>query len=180
MAHHPRGQASDAMHRCRPLVFAINRGIAQLVEQRSPKPRAEGSIPSAPAIKRTAFEAVFSCGRDKERTPARGAWRALSASASGGRNSERNEAPRSKLSGAARLKKVLGTARGLPKRRHNFIYSLLLIISNRGVAQLVARQFWELDVVGSNPVTPTKNRQLSTESCRFYLLPLHYSLFTKD
>ena len=25
------------------------RGIAQLVEQRSPKPRAEGSIPSAPA-----------------------------------------------------------------------------------------------------------------------------------
>ena len=26
------------------------RGIAQLVEQRSPKPRAEGSIPSAPAI----------------------------------------------------------------------------------------------------------------------------------
>ena len=28
-----------------------NRGIAQLVEQRSPKPRAEGSNPSAPAIK---------------------------------------------------------------------------------------------------------------------------------
>ena len=27
-----------------------NRGIAQLVEQRSPKPRAEGSSPSAPAI----------------------------------------------------------------------------------------------------------------------------------
>ena len=26
-----------------------NRGIAQLVEQRSPKPRAEGSSPSAPA-----------------------------------------------------------------------------------------------------------------------------------
>ena len=26
-----------------------NRGIAQPVEQRSPKPRAEGSIPSAPA-----------------------------------------------------------------------------------------------------------------------------------
>ena len=25
----------------------------------------------------------------------------------------------------------------------------------RGVAQLVARQFWELDVVGSSPVTPT-------------------------
>ena len=27
----------------------IHRGIAQLVEQRSPKPRAEGSSPSAPA-----------------------------------------------------------------------------------------------------------------------------------
>ncbi len=29
------------------------RGIAQLVEQRSPKPRAEGSSPSAPAIKKS-------------------------------------------------------------------------------------------------------------------------------
>ena len=29
------------------------RGIAQLVEQRSPKPRAEGSSPSAPAIRKT-------------------------------------------------------------------------------------------------------------------------------
>ena len=28
----------------------LHRGIAQLVEQRSPKPRAEGSNPSAPAI----------------------------------------------------------------------------------------------------------------------------------
>ena len=28
---------------------SIHRGIAQQVEQRSPKPRAEGSIPSAPA-----------------------------------------------------------------------------------------------------------------------------------
>ena len=31
------------------------RGIAQLVEQRSPKPRAEGSIPSAPATFITDF-----------------------------------------------------------------------------------------------------------------------------
>ena len=29
---------------------ASSRGIAQLVEQRSPKPRAEGSNPSAPAM----------------------------------------------------------------------------------------------------------------------------------
>ena len=32
-------------------IFYIFRGIAQLVEQRSPKPRAEGSNPSAPATK---------------------------------------------------------------------------------------------------------------------------------
>ena len=35
---------------CRNKIF---RGIAQLVEQRSPKPRAEGSSPSAPAIRKT-------------------------------------------------------------------------------------------------------------------------------
>lgn len=34
---------------------SIFRGIAQLVEQRSPKPRAEGSNPSAPATKITAY-----------------------------------------------------------------------------------------------------------------------------
>ncbi len=33
----------------------IFRGIAQLVEQRSPKPRAEGSSPSAPAILRVLY-----------------------------------------------------------------------------------------------------------------------------
>ena len=36
-----------------------NRGIAQLVEQRSPKPRAEGSNPSAPAIKVYTTAVVF-------------------------------------------------------------------------------------------------------------------------
>ena len=39
------------------------RGIAQLVEQRSPKPRAEGSSPSAPAsdfwLRKAISEAVF-------------------------------------------------------------------------------------------------------------------------
>ncbi len=33
------------------LAIYVHRGIAQLVEQRSPKPRAEGSSPSAPAIR---------------------------------------------------------------------------------------------------------------------------------
>ena len=42
-----------------------NRGIAQLVEQRSPKPRAEGSSPSAPAIAESRMTRPFpvqSCG----------------------------------------------------------------------------------------------------------------------
>ena len=30
-------------------------------------------------------------------------------------------------------------------------------ITHRGVAQLVARDVWDVDAAGSNPVTPTKN-----------------------
>ena len=40
------------------LFFSTFRGIAQLVEQWSPKPRAEGSNPSAPAIKKPATTSV--------------------------------------------------------------------------------------------------------------------------
>lgn len=29
---------------------------------------------------------------------------------------------------------------------------------NRGVAQLVARDVWDVDAAGSNPVTPMKNQ----------------------
>ena len=39
---------------------SIFRGIAQLVEQRSPKPRAEGSSPSAPAKKKEHLLVFFS------------------------------------------------------------------------------------------------------------------------
>ena len=35
------------------------RGIAQLVEQRSPKPRAEGSIPSAPAREKQRYAVSY-------------------------------------------------------------------------------------------------------------------------
>lgn len=35
---------------------------------------------------------------------------------------------------------------------YRIIIKVLFIL--RGVAQLVARQFWELDVAGSSPVTP--------------------------
>ena len=37
------------------LMTSLFRGIAQQVEQRSPKPRAEGSIPSAPASTYSGF-----------------------------------------------------------------------------------------------------------------------------
>ena len=40
--------------------FHIFASVAQLVEQRSPKPRAEGSSPSAPAMKKAlAFASAF-------------------------------------------------------------------------------------------------------------------------
>ena len=34
-------------------------------------------------------------------------------------------------------------------------------IKNRGVAQLVARDIWDVEAAGSNPVTPTKKAQES-------------------
>ena len=48
----PRRPTRDSQGCARPY---RNRGIAQQVEQRSPKPRAEGSIPSAPAMSVTTF-----------------------------------------------------------------------------------------------------------------------------
>ena len=62
------------------------RGIAQLVEQRSPKPRAEGSSPSAPAKYKNGCRQVsvfmfFAKGFESE---ARGACRATLATAAGG------------------------------------------------------------------------------------------------
>ena len=49
----------------------------------------------------------------------------------------------------------------------------------RGIAQLV--EYWSPKpwVVGSSPSAPAKNRQVSTEACRFYFFTLHSSLFTK-
>ena len=45
-----------------PIFSAIRRGIAQLVEQRSPKPRAVGSIPTAPAIYSIKYRGVAQFG----------------------------------------------------------------------------------------------------------------------
>lgn len=39
------------------------------------------------------------------------------------------------------------------------------LIAYRGVAQLVARDVWDVDAAGSNPVTPTKRPQ-QTKICR--------------
>ncbi len=36
----------------------------------------------------------------------------------------------------------------------------------RGVAQLVARDVWDVDAAGSNPVTPTKNADTKNVSIR--------------
>ena len=42
----------------------------------------------------------------------------------------------------------------------------------RGVAQLVARDVWDVDAAGSNPVTPTKNppNLLISEDFLFYVV----------
>ena len=43
----------------------------------------------------------------------------------------------------------------LPKRSFLILISVTIQYVFRGVAQLVARQFWELDAAGSSPVTST-------------------------
>ena len=62
-------------------MYSKYRGIAQLVEQRSPKPRAEGSSPSAPAIKNETDTArcpfCFLCCVNDFEAEARGACRGV-------------------------------------------------------------------------------------------------------
>ena len=55
----------------------------------------------------------------------------------------------------------------LRKNRKNSIFFTL-----RGVAQLVARDVWDVDAAGSNPVTPTKASILCG------ILPERYSLIS--
>lgn len=76
-----------------------DRGIAQLVEHRSPKPSAEGSIPSAPAKTASIAFAVLAvfCMCKKKQPKALGECRALSTSAACGRYSEAITAQRSIL-----------------------------------------------------------------------------------
>ena len=94
----------------------IHRGIAQLVEQRSPKPRAEGSSPSAPAKTKRHLRVSFLLWQDIIFTEAR-ACRASSPSAAGGRCSEARMAQRSKFVGAPSRNKFWAPQEGL---RSNF------------------------------------------------------------
>ena len=47
------------------------------------------------------------------------------------------------------------------------------------IAQLAEHMTVNHRVAGSSPAGGAKNRHSSTEECRFYLLPLHFSLFPK-
>ena len=44
-------------------------------------------------------------------------------------------------------------------------------IINRGVAQLVARDIWDVDAAGSNPVTPTTRRKRCIACGEFFINP---------
>ena len=62
----------------------------------------------------------------------------------------------------------------LRKNRKNSIFFTL-----RGVAQLVARDVWDVDAAGSNPVTPTKICALCTKkSVLFIRLGLIFCLLS--
>ena len=50
---------------------------------------------------------------------------------------------------------------------------------NSSLAQSVEHAAVNRVVVGSSPTGGAKNRHSSTEECRFYLLPIHSSLFPK-
>ena len=56
-----------------------------------------------------------------------------------------------------------------------------LVAVNFNIAGLCKGSTADSDSVclGSNPSPAAKNRQDSQESCRFYLLPIHYLLFFK-
>ena len=49
---------------------------------------------------------------------------------------------------------------------------------HRGIAQLVEQWSPKPRAVSSNLTAPAKNRQVSTEACRFYFFTINSSLFT--
>ena len=62
------------------------------------------------------------------------------------------------------------------------LYNMQVLFEGQlNIAELCKGSTADSDSVclGSNPSSATKNRQGSTESCRFYLLPIHSSLFPK-
>ena len=67
-----------------------------------------------------------------------------------------------------RLPQETGFDQRIDHRQENFesrrIRAIIVTTKYPGVAQLVARLLWEQDAAGSNPVTRTKNRQVSIRS----------------
>ena len=49
------------------------------------------------------------------------------------------------------------------------VFCYTVMVSSRGVAQLVARLLWEQDAAGSNPVTPTIKERRPSRAPLFYL-----------
>ena len=96
----PPGMAGKTRKHPRLAASLPYRGIAQLVEQRSPKPRAEGSSPSAPARNRNGHRRVsvsISVCANALEPEARGACRATLATAASGGSREQGLAQRSAI-----------------------------------------------------------------------------------
>ena len=58
------------------------------------------------------------------------------------------------------------------------MYNITVANKYAAIAQSVECILGKDEVTGSNPVSSSKNRRISTEVRRFYFLLLHYSLFT--
>ena len=161
-----------------------------MVEQRSPKPRAQGSSPCAPAIYGSVVQLVrtLACharGRGFEPHPNRHLFASVAQLVEQG-----TENPRvvgSIPTGGTISKKYADLAHLVERNlaKVEVAGSSPVIRSNGSLAQLGERLPYKQDVSGSIPLTPTKKkRQFSTESCRFflysYLFTFLSSLFTKN
>ena len=134
-----------------------------MVEQRSPKPRAEGSSPSAPAKKEKAPSGAFFFFTGKTPYPRHARAGHHRRSAAGGGCSEVLLAQRSKSFAAPRRKRFRAPQEGEQSSANIFVLitnHFSLTTEYRGVAQLVARLLWEQDAGCSSHLTPTKKKRL--------------------
>ena len=82
-----------------------------------------------------------------------------------GRSAAVKNCPRSKRKATFGHRKV-----GCQNAIETTVFEQQFNINYRGVAQLVARQFWELDAAGSSPVTSTILRVAAFAAARNFLL----------